>query len=235
MKLIVGLGNPGSQYENTRHNAGFIAIDEFAKRHNLEFSLEPKLKGAIAKAQIDGEKVFLLKPMTYMNLSGESVIAVLNYYKIEVEDMIVISDDLDSPLGRIRLRDHGSSGGHNGHKNIVNHIHTETYKRIKIGIGRDEHIPVVVVAPPGEDYKKIMSNLQEVKARGADILGIGAKGDKDLIDESDNVFLINPEVDDILAPLVYIVPLQLLSYHVSVIRNLDPDKPKNLAKCVTVE
>ena len=99
----------------------------------------------------------------------------------------------------------------------------------------DEHIPVVVVAPPGEDYKKIMSNLQEVKARGADILGIGAKGDKDLIDESDNVFLINPEVDDILAPLVYIIPLQLLSYHVSVIRNLDPDKPKNLAKCVTVE
>ena len=99
----------------------------------------------------------------------------------------------------------------------------------------DEHIPVVVVAPPGEDYKKIMSNLQEVKARGADILGIGAIGDEDLISESDNVFLINPEVDDILAPLVYIIPLQLLSYHVSVIRKLDPDKPKNLAKCVTVE
>ncbi len=143
MKLIVGLGNPGSQYENTRHNAGFIAIDNFAKRHNLEFSLEPKLKGALAKGQINGEKVFLLKPMTYMNLSGESVIAVLNYYKIEVDDMIIISDDLDSPLGRIRLRDHGSSGGHNGHKSIVNHIHTESYKRIKIGIGRDENIPVV--------------------------------------------------------------------------------------------
>ena len=94
MKLIVGLGNPGSQYENTRHNAGFIAIDNFAKKHNLEFSLEPKLKGALAKTQINGEKVFLLKPMTYMNLSGESVIAVLNYYKIEVDDMIIISDDL---------------------------------------------------------------------------------------------------------------------------------------------
>ena len=121
----------------------------------------------------------------------------------------------------------------------ISYIHAEGYAAGELKHGPialiDEHIPVVVVAPPGEDYKKIMSNLQEVKARGADILGIGAKGDKDLIDESDNVFLINPEVDDILAPLVYIVPLQLLSYHVSVIRNLDPDKPKNLAKCVTVE
>ena len=121
----------------------------------------------------------------------------------------------------------------------ISYIHSEAYQAGELKHGPialiDEHIPVVVVAPPGEDYKKIMSNLQEVKARGADILGIGAKGDKDLIDESDNVFLINPEVDDILAPLVYIVPLQLLSYHVSVIRKLDPDKPKNLAKCVTVE
>ncbi len=121
----------------------------------------------------------------------------------------------------------------------ISYIHAEGYAAGELKHGPialiDEHIPVVVVAPPGEDYKKIMSNLQEVKARGADILGIGAKGDKDLIDESDNVFLINPEVDDILAPLVYIIPLQLLSYHVSVIRNLDPDKPKNLAKCVTVE
>ena len=143
MKLIIGLGNPGSQYELTRHNVGFIIIDEFAKRNNIEFKLDSKLKGAIGTKTINGEKIMLLKPMTYMNLSGESVIAVMNYYKIEVEDIIVISDDLDSPLGRIRLRDHGSSGGHNGHKNIVNHIHTENYKRIKIGIGRDENIPVV--------------------------------------------------------------------------------------------
>ena len=143
MKLIVGLGNPGLQYESTRHNAGFIAIDEFAKRHDITFNLEPKFKGAIGTKVFNGEKVLLLKPMTYMNLSGEAVISVMNFYKIDVEDIIVISDDLDSPLGRIRLRDHGSSGGHNGHKNIVNHIHTENYKRIKIGIGRDENIPVV--------------------------------------------------------------------------------------------
>ena len=121
----------------------------------------------------------------------------------------------------------------------ISYIHAEGYAAGELKHGPialiDENIPVVVVAPPGQDHKKIMSNLQEVKARGADILGIGAIGDADLVSESDNVFLINPEVDDILAPLVYIVPLQLLSYHVSVIRKLDPDKPKNLAKCVTVE
>ena len=121
----------------------------------------------------------------------------------------------------------------------ISYIHAEGYAAGELKHGPialiDKNIPVVVVAPPGEDHKKIMSNLQEVKARGADVLGVGAIGDDDLISESDNVFLINADVDDILAPLVYIVPLQLLSYHVSVIRNLDPDKPKNLAKCVTVE
>ncbi len=143
MKLIIGLGNPGKEYESTRHNAGFIAIDAFAKKNDIEFNLEPKFKGAIGTKVFNGEKVLLLKPMTYMNLSGESVIAVMNFYKINVEDIIVISDDLDSPLGRIRLRNHGSAGGHNGHKNIINHLHTEAYKRVKIGIGRDSNIPVV--------------------------------------------------------------------------------------------
>lgn len=143
MKLIIGLGNPGKEYESTRHNAGFIAIDAFAKKNDIEFNLEPKFKGAIGTKVFNGEKVLLLKPMTYMNLSGESVIAVMNFYKIDVENIIVISDDLDSPLGRIRLRNHGSAGGHNGHKNIINHLHTEDYKRVKIGIGRDSNIPVV--------------------------------------------------------------------------------------------
>ena len=121
----------------------------------------------------------------------------------------------------------------------ISYIHAEGYAAGELKHGPialiDKNIPVVVVVPPGPDHKKIMSNLQEVKARGADVLGIGAIGDEDLISESDEVFLINEEVDDVLAPLVYIVPLQLLSYHVSVLRELDPDKPKNLAKCVTVE
>lgn len=143
MKLIVGLGNPGKEYEYTRHNAGFIAIDLFASKNDIEFKLEPKFKGMIGIKSFNGEKVILLKPMTYMNLSGEAVIAVMNFYKIDIEDIIVISDDLDSNLGRIRLRANGSAGGHNGHKNIISHIHSEGYKRIKIGIGRDSNISVV--------------------------------------------------------------------------------------------
>ena len=121
----------------------------------------------------------------------------------------------------------------------ISYIHAEAYAGGELKHGPialiDDNIPVVVVAPPGEDNRKIMSNLEEVKARGADIIGIGAIGDEDLVLKSDYTFLINGEVNDVLAPLVYIIPLQLLSYHVSVARNLDPDKPKNLAKCVTVE
>ena len=184
MKLIIGLGNPGKEYEATRHNAGFIAIDTFAKQNDIEFNLEPKFKGAIGTKVFNGEKVFLLKPMTYMNLSGESVIAVMNFYKIAVEDIIVISDDLDSPLGRIRLRDHGSAGGHNGHKNIVNHIHTEGYKRIKIGIGRDSNIPVVdwVLKKLTEDELAVINQaaLKASKAldefvNGVDFMKISSK------------------------------------------------------------
>ena len=121
----------------------------------------------------------------------------------------------------------------------ISYIHAESYAGGELKHGPialiDDNVPVVVVAPPGEDHKKIMSNLEEVKARGADIIGIGATDDEDLLLKSDYTFLINSEVSDVLAPLVYIIPLQLLSYHVSVARNLDPDKPKNLAKCVTVE
>lgn len=184
MKLIIGLGNPGKEYESTRHNAGFIAIDKFAEKNNIEFHLEPKFKGALGMKVFNGEKVLLLKPMTYMNLSGESVIAVMNFYKIEVDDIIVISDDLDSPLGRIRLRDHGSAGGHNGHKNIANHIHTEMYKRVKIGIGRDSNIPVVdwVLKKLTEDElavinqaaDKVVAALDEF-ANGVDFMKISSK------------------------------------------------------------
>ncbi len=121
----------------------------------------------------------------------------------------------------------------------ISYIHAEAYAGGELKHGPialiDDNVPVVVVAPPGDDHKKVMSNLEEVKARGADIIGIGAIGDEDLVLKSDYTFLINSEVNDVLAPLIYIVPLQLLSYHVSVARNLDPDKPRNLAKCVTVE
>lgn len=143
MKLIVGLGNPGVQYEQTRHNVGFMAIDAFANQHNVTFRLEPKLKGMLASITLNGNKAFLLKPMTFMNLSGESVKAVKEYYKIPLEDILIISDDLDSHNGRVRLRAEGSAGGHNGHKNIIAHLGTEEYKRMKIGIGRSDTIPVI--------------------------------------------------------------------------------------------
>lgn len=143
MKLIVGLGNPGEEYSKTRHNIGFMAIDKLAQKYNATFQLETKFKGMVANTNIDGKKVLLLKPMTYMNLSGESIIKVVNFYKIAIEDIIIISDDLDSHLGRVRIRDHGSAGGHNGLKSIVNHLKTEDYKRIKVGIDRHPQIPVI--------------------------------------------------------------------------------------------
>ncbi len=143
MKLIIGLGNPGKDYEATRHNMGFMALDTFASKENVEFKLESKFKAEIGTVTINGNKAILMKPMTYMNLSGEAVIKVMNFYKISADDILVISDDLDSTLGRVRLRATGSSGGHNGHKNIALNIGTEAYKRIKIGIDRDKFIPVI--------------------------------------------------------------------------------------------
>ncbi len=142
MKLLVGLGNPGPLYVKTRHNMGFMTIDLFASKHNISFKEEKKLKCLLGVTNINGEKVFLCKPLTYMNLSGEAVSAVLNYYKIPLADMIIVADDLDSNPGRVRLRANGSSGGHNGLKSIIAHIGTEQFNRIKIGIGRDKNIPV---------------------------------------------------------------------------------------------
>lgn len=143
MKLIVGLGNVGNQYALTRHNIGFMAIDKFADKYNITFKEEKNFKGFIAITNINGEKVILLKPTTYMNLSGDSVILVKNYYKIDTKDIIVINDDLDLPVGKVRFRAKGSAGGHNGLKSIIANIGTEEFKRIKIGIDRSNVIPVV--------------------------------------------------------------------------------------------
>ena len=135
MRWIVGLGNPGKAYESTRHNAGFFVIDELAKRWGAG-SYQSKCKAHIAEARVQGEKAMLIKPMTYMNLSGESVRAFMDFYKAPLEDAIIVYDDLDTEVGRIRLRYQGSAGGHNGIKSIIQHTGTQTFNRVRMGISR---------------------------------------------------------------------------------------------------
>ena len=135
MKLIVGLGNPGKQYDQTRHNIGFEVIDALSDQFSIPLN-QSKFKGMYGIGLHNGEKVLLLKPLTYMNLSGESIRAVMDYYQIELEDLVVIYDDLDLPVGKIRLRQKGSPGGHNGIKSTVAHLGTQEFNRIRIGIDR---------------------------------------------------------------------------------------------------
>lgn len=135
MFLIVGLGNPGSQYEDTRHNIGFKVVDNIAKEYNIEFSRQ-KFKGICGEGFINGEKVILLKPTTYMNLSGESVREVIDFYKLSNENVLVIYDDISLDVGRLRIREKGSAGGHNGIKSIIAHLGTDIFPRIKVGVGQ---------------------------------------------------------------------------------------------------
>lgn len=135
MRWIVGLGNPGPAYAHTRHNAGFMVVDELARRFNIEVGTQ-KCKALVGEARLGDKKVALLKPMTFMNLSGESLRAFMDYYKVKLEDLIVVYDDLDTEVGRIRLRVQGSPGGHNGIKSIIQHTGTQVFNRIRIGISR---------------------------------------------------------------------------------------------------
>ena len=134
MYLIVGLGNPGKQYENTRHNVGFDAVDLLVDEYRVPSSGKQH-KAMYGKGVIAGQKVILAKPLTYMNLSGESVRALVDYYKIDPEDIIVIYDDISLEPGQLRIRLKGSAGGHNGIKNIIAHLGTQEFPRIKVGVG----------------------------------------------------------------------------------------------------
>ena len=139
MKMIVGLGNPGKEYENTRHNVGFMVLDSFVD----DFVKENKFQAMISKKNIDGEDVFFVKPLTFMNLSGIAVSKIASYYKIVPEDILFIQDDLDLPFGSYKLKIHSSSGGHNGIKSIISSLHTEGFCRLKIGIAHDERGAVI--------------------------------------------------------------------------------------------
>jgi PTH1 family peptidyl-tRNA hydrolase len=133
--LIVGLGNPGREYENSRHNVGFGVVDELARRYGLTFGKKER-KAVVATGVIQGKKVILAKPQTYMNLSGEAVRALADFYKVEVERLLIVSDDLDLPLGVLRLRKEGSAGGQRGLKSIIQHMGTQAFNRLRFGIGR---------------------------------------------------------------------------------------------------
>lgn len=144
MKVIIGLGNPGSQYQNTRHNLGFIVLDEYARKHlsyDITWSLENKLKAEIIKLSND---LWLIKPQTFMNNSGQAVSKIASYFKVKPEDIIIIHDDLDLPLGKIKIRQGGSGGGHHGVESIIQALDSDQFIRVRLGIGtihslRSEH------------------------------------------------------------------------------------------------
>ena len=139
--LVVFLGNPGLKYECTRHNAGFMAADALAKDKGISIN-RSRFKALTATVDMGGESVLLMKPQTYMNLSGEAVIQAVKFYKIAPENVIVVSDEMSLPIGKLRIRTKGSAGGHNGLKNIIAHLGTDSFPRIRIGVG----------APPHPDY-----------------------------------------------------------------------------------
>lgn len=165
-KLIVGLGNPGSKYHETKHNVGFMAIDLWAKELNITFSEEKVFKAEVGSGFVKGEKVYLVKPTTFMNLSGIAIRALLAYYNIPIEDFIVIYDDLDMDVGKMRYRQKGSAGGHNGIKSIISELGTQEFDRIKIGIGRPKSGMTVISHVLGkfdqDDYITIQNTLDKV-------------------------------------------------------------------------
>lgn len=142
MKLIVGLGNPGVRYANTRHNAGFMVMDRLAEMAGVQISRE-KFEGKFVQLKVKGEDVIFLKPETFMNNSGFSLRACMDYFRLTNKDILVIYDDMDTPVGSIRLKTKGSAGGHNGMKSVINCIMGSDFNRIRVGIGRDPQIPIV--------------------------------------------------------------------------------------------
>lgn len=168
MYIIAGLGNPGKKYENTRHNMGFMAVDFLAEKYDIKVN-KLKFRALTGEGRIAGQKVLLIKPQTYMNLSGESVRMALEYYKAEPEDLIVIYDDIDIPTGTVRIRKKGSAGTHNGMKNILYHVQSDNFPRIRVGIGsgkKEDMIDYVIGGiPKGEAV--ILREAAEKAACGA--------------------------------------------------------------------
>ena len=147
MKVIAGLGNPGAQYANTPHSIGFEVVNAIAQEIGAEWRASASFKGELATGVFAGQKVLLLKPMTYMNLSGDSVAPVVRYHNATPTDLLVVSDDIDLPVGRLRIRVGGSAGGHNGLKSIIERVGTPAFPRLRVGVGRDAHDRSEVIGP----------------------------------------------------------------------------------------
>ena len=175
MYLIVGLGNPEEEYSKTRHNMGFNVVNEISKEYKIEVN-KTKLN-LIGNGIIENEKVILLKPQTYMNLSGESVIEVMNFYKISAKDIIIIYDDIDIEPGNIRIRKFGSAGTHNGMKSVVNCINTEDFCRVRVGIGKPKEqidmISYVIGHIPEEELKNLEKGIEKAKEAVIEIIKNG--------------------------------------------------------------
>ncbi len=163
MKLVVGLGNPGQEYIGTRHNVGFMVLDDLATILEAKYCTTSKWEAEIFESTLEGERVIFMKPHTFMNLSGVPVSQVANYYKLEPKDIWVVSDDLDLPLGRVRVREAGTSGGHNGLKSVATSLGTEDYFRIRVGVNSPER------SDSGEPEASIFV-LQPFEARNAALL-----------------------------------------------------------------
>ncbi len=162
MFVIAGLGNPGRKYENTRHNMGFLVIDRIAEKSGINVN-KLKFRALVGDGVISGRKVLLVKPQTYMNLSGESLREVVDYYGVEPEDVLVIYDDFDLETGALRIRKKGSAGSHNGMKSVISHLQSEDFPRIRIGIGRSGSLDWkdFVIGKVGRDEKKSIEDAVE--------------------------------------------------------------------------
>lgn len=158
MKLIVGLGNPGEKYMATKHNIGFITLDEIAYREKIKWN-NYQFEAEIAEFFFNGEKIMLVKPQTFMNESGRAVRPLMDYYQVDISDVVIIYDDMDLPVGKIRLRQKGSAGGHNGIKSLIQHLGTQNFNRIRIGVGRpypNQDVVSHVLSPFSKDVHEEM-------------------------------------------------------------------------------
>ena len=177
IKLIIGLGNPGSQYEQTRHNAGFWFIDELAKNFNGQLKAEKKYFGDTCSIHINGHDVKLIKPMTFMNLSGQGVAAYANFFKLPAESILVAHDELDFPAGKVRLKSGGGHGGHNGLRDIIDRLGNKQFMRLRIGIdhpGSSDKVTGYVLGKPSQDDRISIDNSIDAAVK---IIPLLVKGD----------------------------------------------------------